>query len=206
MGASDSRAGSHGQGREPVLEPLLARLRYRRSLRVLRELAGEGRELAGIDLGCGFHGAFLKAANAVPGVRFLGGDFRVAAGREDLFEVDLEAPEGTALPVVPDVITMHAVLEHLVDPTRVVRWAHEVLAPGGVFLATVPSKAAQPVLEFLAYRLGVVSEEEIRDHKRYFDRASLLELLRDPGGPFPEVEHAYFQLGMNNWVVARKPG
>jgi len=66
----------------------------------------------------------------------------------------------------------------------------------------VPSKAARPVLEFLAYRLGVVSEAEIRDHKQYYDRRSLIALLRDSG--LAIERHRYFQLGMNNFLVATR--
>ncbi|MBP6256774.1 hypothetical protein KA405_03490 [Patescibacteria group bacterium] len=40
---------------------------------------------------------------------------------------------------------------------------------------TTPSVWSQPVLELLAYRLHVISEEEIRDHKEYFDKQKLIK-------------------------------
>lgn len=68
---------------------------------------------------------------------------------------------------------------------------------------TVPSVWAQPVLEFLAYRLKIVSEAEIRDHKRYYNRAKLHRVLVDEGG-FKNFNHRYFQLWMNNFCTVNK--
>lgn len=67
-------------------------------------------------------------------------------------------------------------------------------------MLTVPSKAARPVLELRAFRLGVVSRTEILDHEIYYDRTCLDLLLEDPG--FSLRVHRYFQLGMNNVLVA----
>jgi hypothetical protein len=75
-----------------------------------------------------------------------------------------------------------------------------VLQPQGKLLLTVPSHLAKPVLEFLAFRLGLVSADEIRDHKRYFNRTDLVEILSEAG--LQIVLHQYFQLGMNNFCVA----
>jgi 2-polyprenyl-3-methyl-5-hydroxy-6-metoxy-1,4-benzoquinol methylase len=101
-----------------------------------------------------------------------------------------------------DIVTMLAVLEHLSHPNEMVGEIARVLKPGGRLVLTVPSKAAKPVLEFLAYRVGIVSEAEIRDHKCYYDRALLTTLFADTG---LEIEqHRYFQLGMNNYLVCQK--
>jgi hypothetical protein len=59
-------------------------------------------------------------------------------------------------------------------------------------LITVPSWYAKPALEFLAFKLGIVSLEEIADHKRYYNRDDLVNFFLD----MPEmeiVEHCYFQ-------------
>ena len=63
----------------------------------------------------------------------------------------------------------------------------------------------EPVLEFLAYKVGLVSAREIDDHERYYRRESLEALLQAPTGPFPEISHRYFQCRMNNLVLCRKP-
>ncbi len=101
-----------------------------------------------------------------------------------------------------DVVTLLAVLEHLAEPRRMVEEIARVLRPGGQVVLTVPSHAAKPVLEFLAYRLHVVSEAEIRDHKRYYGAADLRALLQGTGLAIDR--HRYFQLGMNNFLVATR--
>ena len=61
------------------------------------------------------------------------------------------------------------------------------------------------MLEFLAFRLKIVSEEEIRDHKRYYNKRDLRELV----ALVPELtltKHTYFQLGMNNFAIIHKRG
>jgi SAM-dependent methyltransferase len=202
VASGELRKVSHGQEGETPLEWFLARRRYRWSLDYLTGLQAEGRPVRGLDLGCGYRGAFVELANQLPGVEFLGADLEVAE-RPELLALDVAHLTSVELPFVPDVVTMHAVLEHLEDDAGTLRWVHDRLAPGGVLLATVPSWQAKPVLEFLAFRLGVISAREIGDHKRYYDRASLLALAEGAG--LEPVEHRYFQVGFNNWLVARKP-
>lgn len=69
---------------------------------------------------------------------------------------------------------------------------------------TVPSVWSKPVLEFLAYRLRVIAEDEIRDHKTYYDRAKLVSALVRAGFDLKKIRHSYFQLGMNNFLTAEK--
>lgn len=185
--------------REPCLEPLL------RSLRIQRVLPSIKRHTNCrlLDIGCGWEARFLRAVEPY-----------IAAG----VGVDFKAPEIAAgkirtermvlndrLPFADssfEVVTMLAVLEHLAQPVAILREIHRVLVPGGELVLTVPSKAAKPVLEFLAFRLGVVSRDEIADHKAYYDRTSLLELLDNVG--FAVREHRYFQLRMSNFCVAAR--
>jgi hypothetical protein len=68
---------------------------------------------------------------------------------------------------------------------------------------TVPSHAAKPVLEFLAFRLGIVNPREIADHKRYWNRRDLASAAAQAGMIFEE--HSYFQFGFNNFAVLCKP-
>jgi SAM-dependent methyltransferase len=188
--------------REPLLEPLLARYRYHFSLRVIRKIIASGIEVKGFDIGCGYRGEFVRQANKIAGVEFYGGDIEVEKTNTSLMTFDFDAR--TAPPFTPNMVTMHAVMEHLNDPEAVVRFVYEILAPGGYFVFTAPSNAGKPVLEFLSFRLGLVSRQEIEDHKQYFNRASCLHLLSNPQGRFKEIQHRYFQLGLNNRVVARR--
>jgi 2-polyprenyl-3-methyl-5-hydroxy-6-metoxy-1,4-benzoquinol methylase len=100
-----------------------------------------------------------------------------------------------------DLITMLAVLEHLEDPELVLDRLRKGLNHRGQIVLTVPSKWAKPVLEFLAFRIGVISRESIREHKTYYDRPMLIALLKKMG--FQKIHHRYFQFYMNNLVIAQ---
>lgn len=102
-----------------------------------------------------------------------------------------------------EVVTMLAVLEHLNYPLEMLKQIARVLKPNGVLLLTVPSHLAKPVLEFLAYKLKIVSQAEIRDHKAYYNKQDLQNLIAQ----IPNLHittHKYFQFGMNNFAIIHK--
>jgi ubiquinone/menaquinone biosynthesis C-methylase UbiE len=184
---------------EAMLEPLLRRMRIRQVLPVL--LAHPECEL--LDVGCGWEAKLLKSVE--PYVkRGVGVDFKAPA----LSTPKLATIAATLTDRLPfrdaefDVVTLLAVLEHLSHPRAMVEEIARVLRPGGQVVVTVPSVAAKPVLEFLAYRLHIVSEAEIRDHKRYYSRRRLDDLFAASG--LAIERHRYFQLGMNNFLVATR--
>ncbi len=186
--------------KEAVFEPLLRRMRLAQVMPTLRRHP----QCRLLDIGCGWEAKLLRAVE--PFVREgVGIDFKAPPlDHPKLRTLTMTLEERLPFDDASfEVVTLLAVLEHLSSPEAMVREIARVLAPGGQVVLTVPSKAAKPVLEFLAYRLHVVSESEIRDHKRYYDRASL-EALFAPTGLQIE-RHAYFQLGMNNYLCATRP-
>jgi 2-polyprenyl-3-methyl-5-hydroxy-6-metoxy-1,4-benzoquinol methylase len=185
--------------KEAVLEPLLRRMRLARVLPVVAR--HPGCEL--LDIGCGWEARLLRAVE--PHIkRGVGIDFKAPpldTGRVSTMRATLT----DRLPFADrsfDVVTLLAVLEHLAEPRAMVGEIARVLRPGGELVMTVPSVAARPVLEFLAYRLHIVSEAEIRDHKQYYSRRRLQALLQGSG--LRIEQHRYFQLGMNNLLVAAR--
>lgn len=102
-----------------------------------------------------------------------------------------------------DLITMLAVLEHLEHPGAIILECARLLRPGGGLLITAPSWYAKPVLEFMSFRLGIISPEEIADHKRYFNRDDLFDLFQHQPD-LKIIEHRYFQWRFNNHVFAVK--
>lgn len=184
---------------EPILEPLLRKMRIRRVLPYIRA-HGNCRLL---DIGCGWEARLLRAvepyiASGV-GVDFKAPELATGKIRTECLTLADRLPYADAS---FDLVTMLAVLEHLDQPEAILQEIQRVLAPGGQLVLTVPSKAARPVLEFLAFRLGVVSREEIADHKVYYDRDSLINLMGRAG--LNVSKHCYFQLGMNNFCVAER--
>ena len=85
----------------------------------------------------------------------------------------------------------------------ILREIERVLKPGGLLLMTVPSIWSKPVLEFLAFKLGIVDPVQIKAHKTYYNYKLIMEL-------FSNIErlvikkHQYFQIFMNNFVVGEK--
>ena len=101
-----------------------------------------------------------------------------------------------------DCLLMTAVLEHMALPREAISEAFRVLKPGAVLLLTTPSPSAKPMLEFLAFRLRMISKDEILDHKHYFSKQELYQILTNAG--FTKIDHHYFELGLNQFIVAQK--
>lgn len=184
--------------REPLLEPLLRWLRLRRVIAEIPEHA------IVLDVGCGRTAAFLSAIESRIQSGY-GVDFKVAEFQTDKLKT-IQVHLGEKLPFDDasfDVVTMLAVLEHIEHEQAILREIHRVLKPGGKLVLTVPSVWAQPVLEFLSYRLKLVDEAEIRDHKRYYDRQKLKQVLIQVTG-FGHFRHQYFQMWMNNFCTVIK--
>ena len=98
---------------------------------------------------------------------------------------------------------MLAVIEHLSYPIDMLREIERVLVPNGILLLTAPSHLAKPVLEFLSYKLHIVDEREIRDHKRYYNKANFVQNIAQVPN-LEIIKHTYFQCGMNNFVKVKK--
>ena len=184
---------------EPILEPVLRRMRMRRVLPYIRE----HQDCRLLDIGCGWEARFLKSV-----APFIAEGVGIDSKAPLLTEGKIRTERLTLTDSLPyadasfDIVTMLAVLEHFDHPEQLLCEIRRVLCPKGHLVLTVPSKAAKPVLEFLSFRLGIVSRNEISDHKAYYDHRSLAVLLSATG--FTLQLHSYFQLGMNNFCVAQK--
>jgi 2-polyprenyl-3-methyl-5-hydroxy-6-metoxy-1,4-benzoquinol methylase len=185
--------------KEPILEPILRALRIRKVLPVIRQYP----DCRLLDVGCGWDYRLLKEVR--PFIKSgIGIDFKVEKYEDDKIKT-MPMTMTDHLPFESasfDIVTMMAVLEHLADPLSMMREADRILKNGGRLVLTVPSKIAEPVLQFLSYRIGIVSVTEVRDHKQYFDYDELKKLISQTGMTIER--HRYFQLGMNNFCVVKK--
>lgn len=189
---------SHFQEKEPILESFLS---YFRAKKVVKYIPQNSRVL---DLGCGYNGFFLKNnRNKIMGG--IGIDISVNKNNSDSKIKLINHDLNLGLPFKEnffDAVVSLANLEHLENPIQNLHEIYRVLKSGGILLLTTPTIYAKPALEFLSFRLKLISEEGVRDHKNYFNKEWLVNTLKDAGFSF--IKHHYFQLFMNNFVYARK--
>jgi 2-polyprenyl-3-methyl-5-hydroxy-6-metoxy-1,4-benzoquinol methylase len=101
-----------------------------------------------------------------------------------------------------DCVTLIAVLEHLEKPESVLSECNRILKNDGIILITTPAPVSKPILEFLSFKLHIVSPAEIKDHKHYFTRRELSMILEKRG--FANVQVKSFEFGLNNFAVGYK--
>lgn len=149
-----------------------------------------------LDVGCGTGqlGALLRErGHEVTGVELVPGACEGARLRLDcVWNLDIEAdplPPDSAF----DAIVLADVLEHFIDPWRVLRELVCHLAPGGVVVASVPNVQNGDVIWRLVRGRWDYRERGILDvgHLRFFTLDSITRLFQDAGLRVQEVGHHY---------------
>lgn len=183
---------------EALLEPVLRQWR----LYQVKPWIPPGANL--LDIGCGRSATFLKAV--APHIhQGVGVDFKVQPTQTQNIQT-MQIKLAHQLPFANssfDVVTMLAVLEHIEYEKAILLEVQRVLREGGKLILTVPSIWAQPVLEFLSYRVQIIDEAEIRNHKRYYNCDRLKNVLINELN-FQNFYHRYFQFWMNNFCTVSK--
>ncbi len=183
----------------PFFEKLLSYLRY---LKIRKYIPGN--KAVCVDIGCGFNGRFLRSiADRIGGG--YGFDIRANEAKYGNIQIMNNSRSFGKLPLTDetaDCVFMLAVLEHLPKNTFLLKEAVRVLKRGGIFILTTPTPAAKPVLEFLSYKIHVISEESIREHQHYYTKKELFERMRKNGCTV--IQYQKFQLGFNEMIVAQK--
>jgi SAM-dependent methyltransferase len=190
------REQSYLQHGSTFVDRLRTRLVQREILKRLPKTGG----LRVLDLGCGYHAAYLKAIGErlAEGV---GVDFHI--GEESRRHPRLTFVTSSiedALPELPsnafDVVLLISVLEHVWDPAECLRHCHRVLKAGGRLLVNVPTWYAKPVLELSAFKFGTSPACEIDDHKMYYSKRDLWPQLVRSGFKPSRIEMRYQKLCM----------
>lgn len=194
------RNKSHFEDREPILEGLFQKLRFSSVDKYIKNNSKL------LDLGCGFKGSFLinQKSKISEGTGY---DLKVTkqkiTNNIKLFSKRLD--KNLNLPRnYYDVVTSLAVVEHLDNPEQMIRQVYTTLKNSGSLILTTPSPISKKVLEFLAYRLHIVSEQEIKDHKKYHSLEDLQKMLISAGFKKKNTYLKSFGLGFNNLAVAQK--
>ncbi len=97
-----------------------------------------------------------------------------------------------------------AVLEHIEDKDvqALFQEFHRILKKGGRVIITTPTPRAKAILEFLAFKLKVVTPEEVTDHKHYYIAKEIYDLAGANG--LKIIKSKLFQFGLNSLYVLEK--
>lgn len=185
--------------KEPFLEPILRKLRIRKIIRYIPK------DCNLCDFGCGTDAFFLSTIKSY--IRSgIGLDLKLVLQvnkKIELIQCDLDKDIPLKSDTV-DVVTSLAVLEHLNNPMNNLREAYRILKKGGLLILTTPAPISKNILEFLAFKLGVLSVNAIAEHKQYFDKIKLREMLVCVGFEEKKIRIQGFQIGFNHFVIANK--
>jgi SAM-dependent methyltransferase len=195
---------TRGHGR---LEGFLARQRTRQAHRLLGADRHEGRVL---DIGCGSYPLFLVSTKFAEkyGLDRVSVSVTDDVRAHNVQVIEYDLTTGRELPFAAeffDVVTMLAVFEHLDRPIldHLLSEVHRILRGGGLYLMTTPAHWAEGLLKVLA-RLGMVSHEELDEHKATYTRPEVEAILVKAGFAPGQVRIGYFEAGMNIWATAVK--
>ena len=174
-----------------------------RELRTLKVIKYVPTNSVLLDIGCGFNGNFIKKIG--PKIKEgIGIDKIVNSKQIGNIKLINDHMDNT-LPFDSnkfDCVTLIAVIEHLEYPEEILKECHRILNNGGKIIITTPSKKSKSILEFLAFRLKLINPGLIREHKYYFDKHEIKNLLEKVG--FKSVVVKYFEFKYNILIVAHK--
>ena len=184
-----------------ILDYIIAKFRY---VQVDKYII-EGSDV--VDIGCGQKGAFLirhkdKIAHGY------GFDFEIHDHKKDNIQfinnrnMDKFPLEEKSI----DTIFMNALLEHLENPEELLLNALEILKNNGKIVMTTPTPISKPLLEFMAYRLHIINEVEIREHKHYYSKQDVEKLIEKLNNKYNVelFEYKTFELKLNSLIVIKK--
>lgn len=177
------RDRAFGQGKRSLLDKLIAWVR----LRKIVSMVPNGAKI--LDLGCGHYGELLHLLERRIS-RGVGIDLSVAKLNSRKIRL-VEGKVDRKLPFADnsfDVVTAMALIEHVDNPKTMLREIRRVLKPNGVVLITTPCKCGKLPLEIMS-KLGLVSKDEIDDHKRYYTQGSLVKVMQNVGLKDLQVKH-----------------
>lgn len=162
------------------------------------------------ELGCG-DGSTLQMIKSYFDVSFCAGfdidDRSIAIARQHL---DLAVPGNIEFTEPPeavrdiDVILCLDVLEHLVDPWRVVRMLHERLSDSGVIIASIPNvryfRVSLPLLFKGSWELADAGILD-RTHLRFFVKKTAIDLMTSSGLHLHKLQPLGLEVGRKARLV-----
>lgn len=191
---------------EAILEPIVRFIRFSKAEKILKRISTNSVLL---DIGCGPEYRLYKFLNQqkINMKQYIGIDPTLKKDAvinniklyKNAIDKKIGLPSSSC-----DFVTAFAVLEHVDNPTKLVEESIRILKKGGYFIATTPTPKSKPILEFLSFKLKIISSREIAEHKTYFDKESLSALVSTKNRKIIKGSHEYFEFGLNNCFILRK--
>lgn len=184
-----------------ILDKFIAKIRYNQVNNYIKENSNV------VDIGCGQEGVFLLSHKDTIAQGY-GLDYKIQNHKIDNITF-INNQKSNKLPIPKnsiDVVFLNAVLEHLQHPKDVLVQALGLLKNGGKIVMTTPTPLAKPILEFMAYKLHIINEAEIREHVHYYDLEDIKDLVKELNAIFPVKLEKYekFEFGVNSLIVIQK--
>ncbi len=193
---------------EESLEPLTRYFRFRKGINEITK----SKPVILIDLGCGPNISFYRYAKK-KGVNFrqyIGIDPRININTINRFKnKEVKLIKKSLKKFIPlseesaDYIVGFAFLEHIEYPEEILNQSLKILKKNGKVIFTVPSIKAKKILEFLAFKLNLISKREIKEHKSYLDKERVMNLVNRLKYK-SKFFHEYFEFKLNNFLVLEK--
>lgn len=103
-----------------------------------------------------------------------------------------------------DKVFLLAVLEHIEmkDVEALFLEFARILKKNGRIIITTPTPRCKAVLEFIAFKLKLVAEAEVADHKHYYVAEEIYDLAKAAG--LKIIRSRLFQFGLNSLYVLEK--
>ncbi len=188
-----------------LLEGFLAKQRAKTANKMIPEILRKGRIL---DIGCGTQPLFLLGTDFSEkhGLEKVGSAEKYSTADVNIKNFDLEKED--KLPFNRDyfdVVTMLAVFEHI-EPARlplIISEIKRILKPDGRFIMTTPAVWTDKILRLMA-KIGLVSSEEIEEHKDAYTPKKISFFLEQAGFIKQNIDISYFEALMNIKVSATR--
>ena len=160
-----------------------------------------------VDIGCGQEGKFLlKNKNKI--LYGYGFDYKIKNRKVDnITFINNSNINGFPLDNESiDTIFLNAVLEHLNSPKAILLDCLRILKKNGSIIITTPTPESKVLLEFLAFKLHIINESEIKEHVHYYSKEDIDSLVLELNKSYKLelVKYKKFELGFNSLVVIKK--
>ena len=125
---------------------------------------------------------------------------------EGLFDPGMDLPAGSF-----DCVLFNDVLEHMLAPELALRYARQLLVPGGVVVASIPNIRSFPTFWRLAFHASWEYQDAgvlDRTHLRFFTKSSIVDMFEREGFALESVSGINPYMGIPNvrrrfWLLYR---